>query len=323
MKPPRREWLCLGRFSNTKKTNTGKGIKLDTGKTTSLVNNLANMSEIDLDSEFSKHLIARMENAANGQGSFSYSAKEMATAFKDLPDLKKLLEKIEVPESTGETPSAKDSIAMIGEFFKGGLCRSAQYQFNTDLNPEIPLDTHDGNSAKKTPATMTVLMDELAGIFQHLEETPFDDSRSLFDVTTVLVSSEFGRTARQGWGDISESGTDHNPLTNSFIIAGKGIKGGQVVGQSDLQDISEFEGSASPAHVELDEKLIKAMGRPFNFDSFETSTDLPESYDVNHYLNVSSVINTIYKIFNIPAEQHRRLERNGDFAPVLENILDS
>ena len=54
----------------------------------------------------------------------------------------------------------------------------------------------------------------------------------MFDVTTVMIASEFGRTLRSLDSPIDNTGTNHNQFSNSVLIGGKGIRGGMVIGES-------------------------------------------------------------------------------------------
>jgi uncharacterized protein (DUF1501 family) len=55
------------------------------------------------------------------------------------------------------------------------------------------------------------------------------DRRGLLDSTLVMVSSEFGRTPKVN----RDAGRDHWPKVFSIVLAGGGIKPGQVYGSSD------------------------------------------------------------------------------------------
>jgi hypothetical protein len=55
------------------------------------------------------------------------------------------------------------------------------------------------------------------------------DSRGLLDTTLVLAWGEFGRTPRVN----NNAGRDHYPNVFSGVLAGGGVKGGRVVGESD------------------------------------------------------------------------------------------
>ena len=55
------------------------------------------------------------------------------------------------------------------------------------------------------------------------------DERGLLEQTTVIVWGEFGRTPRIN----AKGGRDHWPGTQSVLMAGGGLQGGRVVGQTD------------------------------------------------------------------------------------------
>ncbi|HAW30099.1 MAG TPA: DUF1501 domain-containing protein, partial [Planctomycetaceae bacterium] len=55
------------------------------------------------------------------------------------------------------------------------------------------------------------------------------EERGLLEQTTVIVWGEFGRTPRIN----AKGGRDHWPGTQSVLLAGGGIQGGRVVGQTD------------------------------------------------------------------------------------------
>jgi len=63
----------------------------------------------------------------------------------------------------------------------------------------------------------------LAALIRHLQE------RSLLDQTLVICGGEFGRTPRMN----AAGGRDHWPHGFSIALAGGGIQGGQVIGETD------------------------------------------------------------------------------------------
>ena len=73
-------------------------------------------------------------------------------------------------------------------------------------------------------------------------------------------------------------GTDHNPLANTVLIGGAGIKSGLVIGASDFRTATE---SLSGAHLQLDRDRVKVMGRPFDFTTGRARTDLPAAFAVS------------------------------------------
>ena len=83
-------------------------------------------------------------------------------------------------------------------------------------------DTHNDNWTqlrKKLP----VLDSGLAGLLQGL------DLKGLLETTTVFVTGEFGRTPKI---NTTRNGRDHYPRCMFMLMAGGGVKNGQVIGKS-------------------------------------------------------------------------------------------
>ena len=201
---------------------------------------------------------------------------------------------------------------MVGECFKLSIARSAVYTYQEEF------DVHAAEAAKKQPETFATVVGKIAELFKALSEIPFDSTRSLFDVTTVMVTSEMGRTMRVQGNPIDNTGTNHNQFSNSVILGGKGIRPGLVVGASDLANETV---TASKAHLSMDPIAEKLMGCPFDFATMKTRTDMPEKYDLKDYLSMSSVINTIYSSFGVPQPMMRTLGRDLPIAPILTGLL--
>ena len=208
--------------------------------------------------------------------------------------------------------SAEDqSIALIADCFRLSLSRAAIY-----VLPE-QFDVHAPELAKAQPALFGGAIDKLAVLLRGLAETPFDKKRSIFDVTTVMVASEFGRTLRAPDMKIDATGTNHNQYSNSILMGGKGVRGGMVIGASDMADVSA---PVSKAHLAVDPVLEKAVGRPFDFATLRPRADLPEAFDIDDYLTIGSVINTLYSVFNVPKSHYRSMGRDKQTAPVLSGL---
>jgi uncharacterized protein (DUF1501 family) len=92
--------------------------------------------------------------------------------------------------------------------------------------------------------------------------------RGLLDETLVLVMGEFGRTPKLN----TAGGRDHWPRAFSVLLAGAGVKGGQVIGASDSRGESPAERPVTPAElartiftllgVDPDREFHTADGRP-------------------------------------------------------------
>ncbi|HEV3078865.1 MAG TPA: DUF1501 domain-containing protein [Gemmataceae bacterium] len=100
--------------------------------------------------------------------------------------------------------------------------------------------------------------------------------RGLLDETLVLVSSEMGRKPRIGdvrSGGPGGAGRDHWTACMSVLLAGGGIRGGQVFGSSDGRAEYPAENPVAPEHIAKtvfhalgidDFHAIDREGRPFN-----------------------------------------------------------
>lgn len=168
-------------------------------------------------------------------------------------------------------------------------------------------DTHSDADAANSPEIFSRFMEDIASLFEVLVKTPFDadNGLSMLDVTTVMISSEFSRTHGQAGRPSDKTGTDHNPQSNMIILAGKGIKGDMVVGESDLDTLGTDGNftNVSSAHKRLDQYLLKRMGKPYDFVGGAVSSELPTEYRHDDYISAASVINTVLAGFGVP-ENH-------------------
>jgi len=92
-------------------------------------------------------------------------------------------------------------------------------------------DTHSGNFRQCKETLLPQLDQGLAALLRAMT------SRGLLDSTTVLVTGEFGRTPKIN----PRAGRDHWPRAFCTLLAGGGVRGGQVIGASD-------EHGMGPAH---------------------------------------------------------------------------
>src|SRR5262249_2970792 len=94
-------------------------------------------------------------------------------------------------------------------------------------------------------AEQTKAWGEVDDLFAFFKSVPYGSGgTSLFDHTTFLVVSEFSRTPALN----GANGKDHNPLTNSALVAGRGIQGGRTVGASRLVTAAQSP-TASSYHI--------------------------------------------------------------------------
>ena len=87
-------------------------------------------------------------------------------------------------------------------------------------------DTHQNNFSRLKDDKLPTLDEGLAALLIGLEQ------KGLLESTAVYVTGEFGRTPKIN-SKSSEGGRDHYPRCMFMLLAGGGMRGGQVIGQSD------------------------------------------------------------------------------------------
>ncbi len=124
---------------------------------------------------------------------------------------------------------------------KQGHRPSYQAALNLSRLSDTPLnlDTHSNHEGDHIfrQGNVWAIVAELFDVFKSIEL----NGSSLFDHTTFMVVSEFSRTPFLN----GSFGKDHNALTNSVLLAGKNIVGGQSIGASHV--ISRSENSSGQA----------------------------------------------------------------------------
>ena len=109
-----------------------------------------------------------------------------------------------------------------------------------DINSNNPLwDTHSKNDSR--------MKDVLCPQFDHSFPALIDDmnQRGLLSETLLVAIGEMGRTPRFN----SQGGRDHWGNVWPFLLAGAGIKTGQVVGASDYRGAEVREGKVTPSDL--------------------------------------------------------------------------
>jgi Protein of unknown function (DUF1501) len=87
-------------------------------------------------------------------------------------------------------------------------------------------DTHQNNFTNLKDKQLPPFDQGLAALFNGLQE------KGLLETTAVFVTGEFGRTPKINTRS-AEGGRDHYPRCMFMLLGGGGIKGGQVLGESD------------------------------------------------------------------------------------------
>lgn len=256
-------------------------------------------------------------------GRFAQGAEKMHRGLLESVSLKGKITKFNASIKPGIIGLVESSM----QVFKAGISKTVALSLD-DLEEfqGFNFDVHGFEDAKKSPDQYNKLIVAVEKVFDLLQKTQFPGTqKSFLDVTTVLMTSEFNRTTRQMNMAIDKSGTDHNPLSNTVLIGGKGIKGDLIVGATDLDALNgQTYAKISGAHKSLDPQMIKTMGKPFDIKELKVLNTDPQTYQRTQYLTIENVVNTLLKAFGVTKKEHYRSyagDRSGTPAPSLDKLL--
>ncbi len=124
-------------------------------------------------------------------------------------------------------------------------------------------DTHSDNFRRLKERLLPVFDRGLAALLEDLQQ------RGMLQETLIAVLTDFGRTPRVN----GAAGRDHYPDVYSVVLAGGGIQGGQVYGESDRNGAFPKSGACGPPDIHatiftalgIDPRTIihDMLGRPF------------------------------------------------------------
>jgi len=123
-------------------------------------------------------------------------------------------------------------------------------------------DTHSENFSKLKDKLLPALDEGLAALLVGLEQ------KGLLASTAVLVTGEFGRTPKIN----QRAGRDHYPRAMCMLLAGGGIRGGQVVGASDEKGAGPRGDAIKPDDVAA--TLYRSLGIDHRRE-YQTATGRP------------------------------------------------
>lgn len=180
----------------------------------------------------------------DGNGAGSEAPFSAATDFDDEPD---------------------SVLRAYGEYRAGRLCLRARQLVEAGVRVVTvnlfdalvgvqTWDCHGRNTA--VPTTLYDYRDTLCPQFDRAASALLDDlaQRGLLDDTLVVATGEFGRSPRIN----PHSGRDHWPGVWSALLAGGGVRGGQVIGASDAHAAAPACRPVDPA--ELHATLLQFFG---------------------------------------------------------------
>lgn len=202
-----------------------RGITLGKGLTISEVekrNNLMN----DLDRTFRGY---EADHALlDGLDRFGKQAHEMIISPKAREAFDISQEKPEVAETYGQSPFGQGCLLATRLVESGVRFVTISYS---------GWDTHYDNWTKLKNVMLPPLDEGLSALYTGLHD------RGLLKTTTVVVTGEFGRTPKI---NTERNGRDHYPRAMFMLMAGGGIRGGQVIGASDKTGSEPAERGISP-----------------------------------------------------------------------------
>ncbi|MCU0876456.1 MAG: DUF1501 domain-containing protein [Pirellulaceae bacterium] len=103
-------------------------------------------------------------------------------------------------------------------------------------------DTHQDNFTKLKTSNLPKLDMGLSALLNGLEQ------KGLLESTVVYVTGEFGRTPKINTRS-AEGGRDHYPRCMFMLMAGGGVRGGQVIGESDDNAMAPRHEAITPDDV--------------------------------------------------------------------------
>ncbi len=137
-------------------------------------------------------------------------------------------------------------------------------RFVTTVNGRsIIWDTHENNFNRLKDTLVPPMEQAFSALLEDLSQ------RGLLESTLVIWMGDFGRTPIIN----SKGGRDHWPQCNSVVLAGGGIRGGQVVGKSDATGAYPESRPVTPADIHA--TVFSALGYDLRGITYPTADGRP------------------------------------------------
>lgn len=147
-------------------------------------------------------------------------ASNLHRAFQfNSPEMSAVRQRYGFGQGQQETPMGRAALA--AQAIKTGLSRVVSVALSTGL------DTHDGTWAGQHSVGLEAGFESLARLIRDLRDSEAPGGGSFLSKTTLVAFSEFSRTPRLN----ERNGRDHH-LGSSALVAGAGLRPGQVIGRS-------------------------------------------------------------------------------------------
>ena len=241
------------------------------------------------DIDFYKGLdLARLDRRrtfVNALDRFSQSVDDASPTNTD-PDLERAFRLITSPEAksafnlSDELPSVREKYGgkPIGQccllarrLIERGVSFVTVNNRGWDTHGDLYTRLKEGYTGAKIGVGLIPSLDlALTGLISDLDE------RGMLDETLIVVMGEFGRTPKLN----TAGGRDHWPRVFSVVLAGGGVRGGQVIGASDSVGESPADRDVTPADlaatiytilgVDPARELHTSDGRPVRIAPYES-----------------------------------------------------
>jgi len=140
-----------------------------------------------------------------------------------------------------------------------------------DTHENLYTRLREGYTGAKDPVGLIPTLDQaFAALFDDLADC------GLIDETLIVIAGEFGRTPKLN----ARAGRDHWPRAFSVLLAGGGVRGGQVIGQTDRTGEAPTDDPVTPGDlvrtiytllgIDPDKEVRTADGRPVRLAAPDT-----------------------------------------------------
>ncbi len=222
-------------------------------------------------------------------------------------------------ENNRYSSSGSEDVPVIAAAMASGLVKYGILDLDTSRGT---LDSHSNHAAGHRNTLFSVFQQfaDTISFFKRIKYQGKESEKSLFDYTTFVFLSDFARTAvKEG-----EDGTGHNPHDNSCIVAGKGVRGGQVIGASTIFAKSFGESRLQALPYDFDAKRVltiedMAEGQRNNisYSKFCSVGYEPNKTNCVSFITPGTVFKTISQAFGMK-NGTKYLENNGVLTKLLK-----
>jgi len=195
---------------------------------------------------------------------------EQAFRLISTPEAKRAFKLSEESDETRGRYGARtfgQSCLLARRLIERGVGLVSVLQAGWDTHQNLKLTLRDGFSGAKVGVGLVPTFDQaFSALIDDLQQ------RRLLDETLVVAMGEFGRTPKLN----TSGGRDHWPRVFSVVLAGGGVRGGQVIGASDRVGESPLERPVTPADlantiyrllgIDPDSELVTPDGRPIRIN---------------------------------------------------------